>query len=132
MQAIAIFNALLSGATGVTALVGARIYPVELPQGGPLPAIAIEAEPDVPLPTIDAAAGYGLRQVQVVVHIVAKTAPALATLQDAVEAACNFQRGMVAGYSVVTVAAGTVGRAETDSAIGLWYLPLNFTLTYRR
>lgn len=131
MQAIAIFNALL-GTAGVTALVGQRIYPVELPQGGALPAIAIDAEPDVPLPTIDAAAGYNLRQVQVVVHLVAKTAATLAALQTAVETACNFQRGTVAGYSVVTVAAGTVGRAETDSAVTLWYLPLNFTLTYRR
>lgn len=132
MQAIAIFNTLLGASSGVTALVGTRIYPVELPQGCALPAIAIEPAPDVPIPTIDAAAGYGLRQVDVVLHLVAKTAASLATLQAAAEAACNFKRGAVAGYSVVSVAAGTVGRPETDSAIGLWYLPFNFTLTYRR
>lgn len=132
MQPIAIFNALLAADAGVTSLVATRIYPLEVPQGCALPAIAIEADPDVPLPTLDAAAGYGLRQVEVSVHLIAKTVAALAALQSAVEAACNFQRGVIAGCNVVSVAAGTVGRAETDSAVTLCYLPLHFTLTYRR
>lgn len=132
MQAIAIFNALLGQAAAVTAIVGTRIYPVELPQGCAFPAIVIGADPDVPIPTIDANQAYGLRKVDVNLHLVAKTAPDLAALQTAVEAACNFQRGVVATYSVVTVAAGTVGSAETDSTLGLWYLPLTFNLTYRR
>ena len=132
MQALAIFNALLGQAGAVTALVGARIYPVELPEGSAFPAIAIEPGPDVPIPTIDANQAYGLRKVDVVLHLVAKTVPELAALQSAVETACNFQRGMVATYSVVTVAAGTVGSVETDSTLGLWYVPLTFNLTYRR
>lgn len=132
MHAIAIFNALLSAASPVTTLVGSRIYPLELPQGCLLPAIAIEPEPDVPIPTIDANAGYGLRRTVVSVHLVAKTADALAGLQNAVEAACSFQRGPVAGCDVVSVDAGVVGKPETDSAVGLWYLPFTFNLTYRR
>lgn len=132
MQAIAIFNALLGQAGAVTSIVGARIYPVELPEDCTFPAIAIHADPDVPIPTIDANQAYGLRKVDVTLHLVAKTVSELAALQGAVETACNFQRGVVATYSVVTVAAGTVGSAETDSTLGLWYLPLTFNLTYRR
>ena len=132
MQGIVIFNALLSQASAVVALVATRIYPVELPQGVALPAIAIEAEPDIALSTIDAYAGFGLRKVDVQLHLVAKTAADLIALQAAVEAACTFQRGTIAGYSVASVAAATVGSAETDSTLGLWYLPITFTLTYRR
>lgn len=132
MQSIAIFEALLTQAAPVVVLVATRIYPVELPQGCLLPAIAIEAQDDVALPTIDAYAGFGLRKVDVQLHLVAKTVADLAALQTAVEAACTFQRGVIATYNVASIAAATVGGAETDSQLGLWYMPITFTLTYRR
>ena len=74
----------------------------------------------------------GLRTAAVDVHLLAKTPADLAALKTAVEAACQFQRGMVAGYTVAAIGAPSVGSLETDSGKLLWYLPLSFPLTYRR
>ena len=132
MQAFAIFNALLTAAPGVTALVGDRIYPIELPQATPPDAIVMDQEYDRSLETINADGGYNLRQASVVLHLIARDLTALAALASAVEAACNFKRGAVAGLNVVTVAAGEQGAPDLESSIPLSYLPIRYQLTYRR
>lgn len=132
MQAFAIFNALLTAATGVTALVGDRIYPLELPQGTQPAAIVMDLESDRSLETINANANYNLRSAMVVLHLIARDLTDLAALASAVEAACNYQRGTVAGLSVVTVAPGELGAPDVESSIPLSYLPIRFQLTYRR
>lgn len=136
MQGMTIFEAMLTAAAPVTALVGARIYPLELPPGTPitaLPAIVIRgAGADSGLPTIDAAASYQIRLVDIELHLMAKNIVQLFALQQAVTAACDFQRGTFAGLFVVSVQPGRIGQTDTDSALGVFYVPVTFSLTYRR
>jgi len=137
MQSIAILSALLNAHAPLTALVGsgaaARIYPLELPQGCLMPAIVIEAGVDAPQTTDGMASlGYVLRIAELTLHVLAKTPTDLVAVQLAAEAACQFQRGTIAGYNVALVSAATVGSPETDSGKMLWYLPLEFSVTYRR
>ena len=136
MQGLAIMSALLNAASAVTTLVGsgvnARIYPVELPQAAPLPAIVIECGEDNPHPPIDVATTYLLRTVDVTLHILAKLPTDLSAVQLACESAAQFQRGSIGGFTVHLVSASTVGSPEVDSGMGVWYLPVTFSITYRR
>lgn len=132
MQPIEVFNALLTGAASVTALTGTRIYPLELPQGTQPSAIAIDVEFDDALPTIDAASAYGMRRAQVVLHLIARDLAALYSLASAVDAACQYQRGTIAGVNVTSIGPGDRGSPEIESAVPLAYLPVRFPLIYRR
>ena len=135
MQALTIFEAMLTAAAPVVAIVGARIYPLELPQTAPavpLPAIVTRLVSDDGLPTLDAAAGYQMRSAIVELHLVAKSITALYSLRQAVGAACDFQRGTFAGLFVNAVQPGRDGATETDSALGVWYQPITFSITYKR
>jgi hypothetical protein len=134
MQALKIMEALLTAAAPVTALVVARIYPLELPPATPivLPAIVTRLISDAGLPTIDAANSYQMRVAEVQVHLIARTITELDQLATAVEAACDYQRGSFAGLVVSSVAAGRIGATETDSSLGVWYQPIAYSITYRR
>lgn len=135
MQALTIFEAMLTAAAPVVAIVATRIYPLELPHTAPkipLPAIVTRLVSDDGLPTLDAAAGYQMRSAVVELHLVAGSITALYALHQAVSAACDFQRGAFAGFFVNAVQPGRSGATETDSALGVWYQPITFSLTYKR
>lgn len=135
MQALTIFEAMLTAAAPVVAIVAARIYPLELPPTAPripLPAIVTRLVSDDGLPTLDAAASYQMRAAVVELHLIAGDIPALFALHQAVSAACDFQRGSFAGLFVTAVQPGRSGATETDSAMGVCYQPITFSLTYRR
>ncbi|MGC4075475.1 MAG: DUF3168 domain-containing protein [Rubrivivax sp.] len=136
MHPVQVFAAQLRAASAVTALVGAgdacRIYPLELPLGTAFPAIVIDYEDDAPIPVLDAQASYGIRQADVSLMLIAKTAPELQALSSACEQACNYQRGSIGGVNVVSIAPGSSTKAAQDSRLELWFLTLSFPLTYRR
>jgi hypothetical protein len=78
--------AALSGAPGVTALVGSRIKPNMLPQGEPLPAILYTRADTDYVTTIHSAIALG-SLVQIDVWCIADSSTVAAALAEAVEAA---------------------------------------------
>lgn len=131
MRAEQVIYALLSEAAGVTALVGTRIYPGVLPQGTALPALALEFISGVELPTVDATAGFNLLQARVQVTAIAKTYAEVKTVLEAVRAACNFQRGTIAGVHVVSVRRDTIGPDLRDDDVQLFTQSIDFGITYQ-
>ena len=134
MDALKILEAVLSAAAPITAIVAQRVYPLELPPAKPvvLPAIVTSQVSDDGLPTLDAAATYQMRTAVVETHLITKSIAELDTLRLAVCAACDFQRGTHAGFAVSSMSPGRIGMPENDSTIGVCYLPITFTLIYRR
>lgn len=129
MSADAVINALLTGAAPVTALVGTRIYPAVAPENTPAPFIAFELVSNVRLPRIDAQAAAHLARARVQVNLVAEAYATVKALRAAVVAACQFQRGILAGVSVVSVLPEGDGPISFDAALGLFHQPVDFSVT---
>jgi len=130
MQALSIVAALLNAASPVSALVGTRIHVLQLPQNTAFPAIALDYMLDEPMELIST--GTQLRRCDVTAHALAKSQASLQVLQYAIEAACAFQRGTFAGFSTQSVSASSIGKIEFDSTQVVWYMPITFTVIYRR
>lgn len=131
MRAEKAIHALLSGAGGVTALVAARIYPHTLLQGEPLPALVVEHVSTVPMPTLDASAGFGLMQSRIQVTALAGSYPALKDLIEQVRIACNYQRGVIAGTRVNSVVRDFVGPDFSDDARTVFHQSIDFLVTFQ-
>jgi len=131
MSAVAIIKSLLSAATPLTAMVAARIYPGELPQGAAMPALGISDMGGVELPTIDASSPYTLVQDTVQVTVLAKDYVTQKSLKDKVRAACNFKRGSIAGYQVISVRRMSWGADMRDSDMILFAQTIDFDVTWQ-
>lgn len=131
MRGEKVITALLNAASGVTALVGTRIYPPPLPQGVALPALAVEHISTVDLPTIDANAGYNLVQTRIEVTALAKDYPTQKLLIEQVRQAITFQRGTVAGVQVISILRGLVGPDLRDDDMQLFTQSIDFLVTLR-
>ena len=128
MKAEAILYALLSGAGPVAAIVGARIYPGMLPQGVATPAIVVELISSVQAGRIDAAATTHLYRARMQVNLLGADYAVLYTLRAAVVAALRFQRGVIAGATVHTIAPDNEGPITYDEQLGLFHRPLDFVV----
>lgn len=130
-----IILALLSGASGVTSIVSARIHNLERPEGEDSPALVFRLTSDVPDPHIDMTAGADLWRAALQVTAFAATAEAAATLIEAVIAACHKQSGTIAGYTVSAVLVDTGsgrGGPDYDPTTGQIIQAVDFTLDYYR
>ena len=131
MSAVAIIKTLLNAAAPVTSVVAARIYPGELPQGAVLPALGISDLGGAELPTIDASAAYTLVEDQVQVTVLAKDYVTQKTLKDKVRAACNFKRGSIGGFQVVSVRRASWGADMRDSELTIFAQTIDFKVTWQ-
>lgn len=129
MSADAVINALLTGAAAVTAIAGTRIYPAVAPEGTVAPFIAYELVSNVRLPRIDAQASAHLARARVQLNLVAVDYATVKALRAAVVAACQFQRGMLAGASVVSVLPEGDGPITFSDDLGLFHQPIDFSVT---
>lgn len=131
MYAESALHALLSANAPLAALVGDRIYPHALPEGCVLPALVVELVSDVPQPTLDATAGYGLSQARMQVTGLAATYPGLKDLLAAVVSACNYQRGVLAGVRVNSIARALTGPDMADDDRTVFHQSIDFLVTYQ-
>ncbi len=131
MHAEQVIRALLLQAGAVTALVSDRCYPGQLPQGCPLPALVIEHISTVDLPTLDAAAAYGLTRSRIQVTVLASTYPAQKALAAAAVAACKYQRGLIAGIRVITVTRELLGPDQRDDDRSVFHQSIDFLITFQ-
>lgn len=131
MRAEKVINTLLNAASGVTALVGARIYPLQLPQDSVLPALVYEHVVSTELTTIDAASAYALMQARIEVTVLAKDYATQKTLIEEVRKALNYQRGVVAGVSVASIVRDTLGPDLRDDDLQVYSQAIDFHVTFK-
>lgn len=130
MSAEQIMHTVLTAATAVTAVVGARIYPGELPQGTAMPALGISHISTVQVPRIDASAPQTLVQSRIEVTVLSKDYVALKDLVNKVRAAGNYQRGTIDGFSVVSMTRETIGPDMRDSDLTLFTQTVDFVVVW--
>lgn len=125
--------ALLKAHAPLTALVGDRIYPQDLPQGCALPALVVELVSDVPQATMDPTAGFNLNRARMQVTVLANSYPEQKDTLAAVVAACNFQRGVLAGVRVNSVQRAVTGpdMRDADRTQPVFHQSVDFLVTYQ-
>ena len=124
--------AMLTAYAGLTALVGSRIYSGGvLPQGCALPAVTAQMIGSSSLQTIDANGGYNLMRARIQLTVFAKSYPAQKTLMEQVRKACNNQRGVWAGVTVISALRDTVGADLRDDSKQIYEQTLDFQVTYQ-
>ena len=124
-------RALLMQASPVVTLVAARVYPGLLPIGCALAGLVVEHISAEPLLTIGAASGGTLMRAQVQVTILASSYTGQQALAAAVIAACNYQRGALAGLQVASVICMQTGPDVQDEERGVFQQSIEFQLTYQ-
>lgn len=102
--------AVLEANVGVSALVGARIYPMILPQRVTLPAIRYQVISTIPQPTHNGASGLRQYRIQLSVH--AATYSAAQAVAEALHAALDGKKAIFGSGTSCTVANDVPGYEE--------------------
>lgn len=132
MSSVKAIRALLVGDPAVTARVPAeprRIVAGDVPVDAPLPAIGIKEVSCVPVGAFDAQAEYSVVESRVQVTPMSKAYSDVKELLALVRRACNFKRGQLAGFDVISVVRDTVGPDLEDMA-GNHFQSIDFKVTY--
>lgn len=130
MRAEKVIRSLLLANATVSAAVGTRVYPVTLPEGTTLPAIVLDHVSTVEQPTIDANAPYALVESRISVTVIANDYVTLKSLSEACRVALNFQRGSIAGVSVVSVRRALVGPEYKDDELKSYAQPQDYMVLH--
>lgn len=130
MSAESVIYALLSQASAVTAVVGARIYPLQVPQEDELPALVYEHISSTPLDRLDAASAYNLAQTRISVSCVSTDYAVLKAVLRDVRTACHYQRGLIGGVQVVSILPGGTGPDLRDADDPLYSQSVDFLITH--
>lgn len=131
MPAETAIRALLMQSSAITTLVGDRCHPVEVPIGMDLPALATRHISTVDAGTVDAAAPYSLQSSRIEVRAVAQSYPAVQQLLAAIKAACQYQRGTVAGTNLVSILRDITGPAIKEPGEIRYEQTVDFIVTWR-
>jgi hypothetical protein len=129
MSADAVVYALLSGATPVTALVGTKIYPTVAPEATLAPFISFQLISNVRNGAIDAQATRHVAVSRIQVNLVAVAYATLKAMRATVIAACQFQRGTIAGISVISVLPAGDSPISFDGELGLFHQAVDLAVT---
>lgn len=130
MSAVAIIKTLLHGNANLIAAVPvARILSGVLPQSTVLPAVGITEIVSTEIPHVDGLAPTTLVDGRVQVTVVAKDYASVKSVLALVRKACNYQRGVLAGYTVVSVRRLSNGPDFGDDA-GLCMQSVDFSVIY--
>ncbi len=130
MHAEKVIRALLMQDAAVTALVGDRCYPVELPEGCLLPALVLDHISTSDVGTISAGS-YGLCQSRIEAKVLASSYVQQKNLTAAVLVACRYQRGVIAGVRVASVIRALTGPDLRDTDRGVFYQSTDFHVTFQ-
>lgn len=131
MSAVAIIRALLIANPSLIAVVpAARIVSGIIPIGTAVPCIGITQVVGVEVPHIDANSPVGLVDKRVQVTVIASSYPSQKSLLDLARKACNYQRGVLSGFSVVSVRRVNEGPDFNDREAGICMQSLDFSVLY--
>jgi len=129
MQAEIALRALLMQASAVTTLVGARCYPLELPQDCLLPGLVTEHISTVSNKPVNPSTSSRTETTRVSVHVIATDYPTVQTLLPLIRSACHGFRGLVSGVQVGHVSAELIGPALRDDDQALFSQSIDFLIT---
>lgn len=130
MSGVAIVKALLHASSALTAVVpAARIMAGDLPENTAVPAISIMEVSTVEAPHIDGLAPSCLVDGRVQVTVLAANYPAQKAALALVRKACNYQRGSLAGFTVVSVRRLSNG-PDFRNEEGLCMQSIDFSVIY--
>ena len=132
MSAENIIHALLVANSAITAVVSDRIYPGELPQNTAMPALGVSHISTTERPTISAVSAFTLVQTRIEVTVLSKDYVTLKDLIKKVRAACNYQRGVIATYTVISVMQELIGPDMRDSDLTLFSQTIDFMVTWQQ
>lgn len=131
MSAVAVIVALLKAHAPLLASVdNANIMGGTLPQGTPLPAIAVTEVSLIERPHVQAHAPTTSVTARVQVTIVAASYPAQKQLLALARKACNYQSGLIAGVTVTSVMRSSNGPDFNDPEAGYFQQSVDFAVTY--
>lgn len=132
MRAEKVTYAVLSGAAGITAIVGTRIFGGGLPQGQALPALAYELISDVPVRTLNGLAGSNMWEARIQATAFDDDYAGVKSLLEQVLASMEFKSGPIAGITVVAVIPDITGPDLRDDDNGFFYQSRDFLITYQQ
>lgn len=130
MSAIAVCNALLSAAAGVTAIVGTRLYPSMVPEGVALPAAVMRLVSNTRVGVIDAAAQQHIYRARVQVNALSSGFVQAQALRLAVKAAMKFQRGAIGGVTVSSIVDDVDLPDDYDNELHAFVAPADFIIVW--
>lgn len=131
MSAVKAIRALLIASAPVIAICPAtKIVAGIVPQATAMPALSILHVGTADISRIDAQAEFALVTSRVQVTVMAGDYPGVKALLMAVRKACNYQRGTLAGVSVVSIVRDTVGPDFTNDDASIYYQTIDFKITY--
>lgn len=131
MSAEAITHALLAADATLAGLVGARIFPVVLPDQQPLAALVFDLVSGVDIGTISTGPYLGSKRSRIVLDAYAADFAAAKALQQAAVKALRFQRGTVAGVTLVAVLPESEGPNGWDPDRKLFVCPAQVLVFWR-
>ena len=130
-MSVAVIYSLLSADSALLLLVPVgRIYSGVIPQNTVAPCIAITEISTFEVPTVDANSPSVIASTRVQVTVIAKNYPQQKQLLDAVRKACNYERGTIAGVSVISVRRAGDGPDFFDGDAGLCMQTTDFRVTW--
>lgn len=130
MRAEHVIYTLLSAASGVAAVVGARIFPSKLPQNTLMPAIAYQVISGVELTPIDAQAGYQVMRTRVQVTAMAKNYLEVKSALEAARVACLYKNGTIGGIKVLSITRDNVGADLRDDDLSIYIQSIDFIVMH--
>jgi hypothetical protein len=130
MSAEMAIGALLRGHAPLIALVGARIFNGEIPQGAALPAVALNHISTTERSTAGMSEAAALATTRIEVAVQSKTYPQQKALLAAARAACKNKRGIIAGLTVHSVLSDTVGPDMFDGDTTTYMQTIDFMVSY--
>ena len=131
MSAEAIAYALLTGATGVTALVSNRIYFDARPETDPLPAVVYQVVSDIDDLPIDATPGSIPATARIQINCLAASAEARTELARQVTLAGDRKSGTFAGITTRAVLTDR-GPSSYDALVDTYQQSVDFLIRYVR
>jgi hypothetical protein len=130
MRAEKVIFTLLSADAGVSAQVGARIYPSRLPQNTAMPAIAYEAVSGMELTPIDAQAGYQIVRTRMQITCMGKNYADVKNTVEAVRMALLYKNGVIGGVRVLSITRDSVGPDTRDDDLALYLQSIDFMVMH--
>lgn len=131
MRAEKVISYLLNNATAVTTLLGAgKVYPLRLPQGSAMPALAYELVSSNEVLPITALAGGVLLRSRVQVTAFGKNYADVKSVHEAVRKALLYQSGLFQGVRVNSITRDSIGADSMDWDLNLYMQSVDYLLVH--
>jgi hypothetical protein len=130
MSAEKVIKSLLGADATVAALVNGRIWPGTVPLNSPMPVIAYNHISSVSKTMVSLADADSLIVTRIQITVMAKSYPEVKNILQAVNRACDLQRGVIAGVRVSSVIGDALGPDMRDDDATLYMQSADFKVTW--